>query len=343
LAIGLLIQSVRLGEPAYRGKSLSYWLEALGQHEDLEAAAEARLALRQMGTNALPHLLSTLRAKDSQLKKLLRRLEAKQSMVNFRLNPSDAIRNQAAEGIVAMGPLAAPLVPALTNLLDEPDLGPVALYALSGIGPEALAPLIASLNHSNSAVRRTAVFSLGSFTGADRKVVCAALAQATNNADAMVRRMVFRTLGRMTNEWEIALPAIIGGLQDLDSQVSRGCMLSVGNFGSNALTAIPLLMTALDDRRTYYLGARSLRQIEPRAALWAHLENLQGSNGWKRVQAAVSLSEFGRDAVNAVPLLLKGLSDPEEDVKGSYAIALLKIDPESAAKAGVDPSRYRGP
>ena len=340
LAIGLLLVSARLDEPSYRGRSLSDWLEALVQREDAEGAAEARLALRQMGTNALPHLLSMLRTKDSRFKKLLQQWEGKHSFVDFRLYSADVIRGRAAEGIVAIGPPAAPWIPALTNLLDEPDLGETALWALSGVGPEALPILLASLNHSNSALRRAAMYSLNGFTGGDRKLICTALVNATNNSDSAVRRMAYRTLGRMTNEWEIALPVIISGLHDLDFQVARGCLLNVGNFGSNALTAVPLLITALDDRRSYHLAARSLRAVDPRAALSAHAGNLQSTNGWKRVAAAVSLRELGPEAADAVPLLLKGFSDPDEDVKGSCAVALLKIDPEAAAKAGIDASRY---
>src|SRR5262245_38689092 len=86
MAIGLLMMAARLREPSYHGRSLSDWLEALEQKEDIEGAAEARVALRQMGTNALPHLLSMLRTKDSRFKSLLQHWEGKHPFVDFRLN-----------------------------------------------------------------------------------------------------------------------------------------------------------------------------------------------------------------------------------------------------------------
>ena len=48
-----------------------------------------------------------------------------------------------------------------------------------------------------------------------------------------------------------------------------------------------------------------------------------------------TLGVFGPDAKSAIPALSKSLNDSDENVKNAVREALIKIDPEAAAKAGV--------
>jgi HEAT repeat protein len=54
-----------------------------------------------------------------------------------------------------------------------------------------------------------------------------------------------------------------------------------------------------------------------------------------RYASAISLGAFGNDAKPAVPELIKALSDSSFSVRDEAVSALKKIDPETAAKAGV--------
>ncbi len=53
------------GEPVYEGKPLSRWLQATDPpYDDPAAGQKADLALRHIGTNAIPTLLKLIQAKD---------------------------------------------------------------------------------------------------------------------------------------------------------------------------------------------------------------------------------------------------------------------------------------
>ncbi len=70
LVAALIFAATRSREPVYQGKKLSEWLEEGSSQEEFSYrfSAETRFAVRQIGTNALPFLLDTLRSQDSQVK-----------------------------------------------------------------------------------------------------------------------------------------------------------------------------------------------------------------------------------------------------------------------------------
>jgi HEAT repeat protein len=72
---------------------------------------------------------------------------------------------------------------------------------------------------------------------------------------------------------------------------------------------------------------------EPSVVVPALVASLSDTNVFVREVAAEGLGGFGTDARQAVPALLRLLSDPAEYVAPSNA--LKKIDPDAAAKAGV--------
>src|ERR1700722_6631770 len=72
-------------DPIYKGKPLSYWLsgylprQITGMDDTLGPTyTEAATAVRELGTNALPHLISILREPDRTLKDRLFAVLAKQ-------------------------------------------------------------------------------------------------------------------------------------------------------------------------------------------------------------------------------------------------------------------------
>src|SRR5688572_15566759 len=64
-------------EPVYHGKPLSTWAQQYGSNRwssNQAAAREAELAIRQIGSDAVPFLLDQLRTEESRTKKRLREL-----------------------------------------------------------------------------------------------------------------------------------------------------------------------------------------------------------------------------------------------------------------------------
>jgi hypothetical protein len=67
----------------------------------------------------------------------------------------------------------------------------------------------------------------------------------------------------------------------------------------------------------------------------ARVKGLKDTRPWERLESARALGRRGSRARYAVPALLEGLSDEDEDVRSAVADALKRIDPEAAAEAGV--------
>jgi hypothetical protein len=98
------------GEPSYSGKSLREWLKT---RDGVDPSAEARSAVRQMGTNAIPALLWMLTYRDPE----------------FEVWDDDFCQ-QAVLGLNLLGEAGTPALPKLKELIAGKD-EQLALYALS--------------------------------------------------------------------------------------------------------------------------------------------------------------------------------------------------------------------
>jgi HEAT repeat protein len=79
---------------------------------------------------------------------------------------------------------------------------------------------------------------------------------------------------------------------------------------------------------------KEVRQAVP-LAVPLLIKTLRDPDASVRGAAACSLRDFGARAKAAVPALLELLKDDDEYARGAAAEALGQIDPEAAAKAGV--------
>jgi len=130
-------------EPSYEGKSLSDWLADIdvGNLQSREAADQA---IRAMGTDALPWLRKMLCAEDPLWKRLVKTVNARQSIVRIPFTPTSSSRYQAVLGYGALGRLAKTEVPSLIHIMEvesSPQVRACVALALGGIGREA-APAI---------------------------------------------------------------------------------------------------------------------------------------------------------------------------------------------------------
>lgn len=124
-------------------------------------------------------------------------------------------------------------------------------------------------------------------------------------ATADVRRSeAIRHLGELGPAAKAAVPRIIKLLVEKSPGVQEAAVSSLGKIHSEPETVIPLLIRCLDDDRI-------------------------------NAQAASALGEFGSLAKPAVPKLLPMLQARDKDDRRAARDALLKIDAEAAAKAGV--------
>lgn len=139
-SIVVIILSSR--EPTHGGKKLSVWLDELSALQfprEWDPQTEQVMAVRAIGTNAIPWLLREYRAADSRWQWRGNQLLGKQSLIKYRFPDSHTRLRRATVGFQALGELAEPAIPALMKLVeDKPGYVP---SALAGIGPPAIPAL----------------------------------------------------------------------------------------------------------------------------------------------------------------------------------------------------------
>jgi len=179
-------------------------------------AGEEQVAIRQIGTNAIPELLRMIRSQDGQLKKKVAAFIDKHQ-IPIRLPTSDDEHEMAALGFHILGASGQAAVPELVELLkrNDPELRVIIIGCLGDIGPEAkaAAPLLVGFLDS------------------------------TNLIDQFMATL---GLGQIHGEPEVAVPALVAKLSVSNKNLSM-TIWALGQFGKDAKPAIPILRQFLGD------------------------------------------------------------------------------------------------
>lgn len=210
-------------EPSYLGRTLSAWLAGYRRPErngGIPTAAE--LAVRAIGTNALPCLLNWISYepplwREALLALATRPVEGKTSGEGSIVYGRSFIRGKSARlaelaenGFVILNTNAAPVLPNLDALMKEsrsPEVRLRAIYALGEIGPRAPPRLMGALQDSKQPNRCEIIYAI---YGVERnsplpardtiRAICLpALAAVLQDSDAEVRRQAATTLYNLTN------------------------------------------------------------------------------------------------------------------------------------------------
>jgi hypothetical protein len=235
-------------QPSYNGKPLSYWLSRyenriLGKADPTSMEQqEADIAVREIGTNAIPYLLKLAGRKDSALKQRLLSLYRPQSFLKLPIHDAQFYHIEASCGFAALHEKAKPAVPALIRLLKDEDyqVREIAANDLGLIGPEAeeaipaLIPLLDEHNHG------------------------------TPILEAMM------ALGGIHRRPEIVLPRLLEFLNGdrKDWNYQSPALDAVGRYQSDAKALAPVIITFLDDPDTSRKNAaeNALIMVDPQ--LW---------------------------------------------------------------------------
>lgn len=233
---------LRPAEPVYRGRPLSQCLApSLSNPErgTMNWAARnlvADEAVRHFGTNAVPTLLRMLESTDPSLKARLIDLGERRCGVFIKYVSAEERNDAGQRGFEVLGVEASNAVPALLRIARR-NLSPAshsaAIAALGAIGPPA----------------RAAVPSL--------------LQWATN--DGTQAGAAIRALGRIRAEPSIVVPVLTNAL--LGPNVRPSVVFALGEFGTNALPAVPALVALLHseaDLTDKPIYTNALNKIDPR-------------------------------------------------------------------------------
>ena len=113
-----LIVSTLKKEPMADGKTISQWLEILGDgHSDKRELAAA--AILKIGTNAIPWMLHEIKQGNSPAKLWLQEQTERQSLIKFTFEDKDKHREHAEAAFEILGEAAASAIPALMKLMEK--------------------------------------------------------------------------------------------------------------------------------------------------------------------------------------------------------------------------------
>jgi HEAT repeat protein len=271
----------------------------------------------------------------------------------------------AARALLKFGPAARAALPALAAALRDrgrPAAQDVAVDVLSRVGPEAVPVLGEALLDPQCGPRRQVAEYLGDMGPAARAAV-PALARTLQGEDPWLRYTAAAALLRIDLEvgaavavpvlaglldrekggqvrWKavallarvgararVAVPDLTAALQDEAPSMRRSAAGALGNIGPAAGAAAPALTALLgdEDRGVGVEAARALWRIDRGREAVAFLVRACAGEGEPRVRAIKALGEIGPEAGRAVPVLRKGLQDPDESERAAVALALWRL------------------
>lgn len=314
-------------EPSHDGLSLSEWIA--GPAEAERTPEEAAAALRLMGPRVIPALLDWLQTRESRLRKRLRELAAWQSWFSIQPDSAWEKRAWAMAGFSLLGTNAAPAIPRLAALIDDPEIGPAALGALRGIGLPSAPVLLGALTNHHAEARNGMVQILAGEPFIDLPQALPALLRALDDADYQVQLTAISALAQCGRQPRNVWPALARRALDTNFAGRAFALRALADAQAPADIALPVFVAALGDgnaesRRAAIAG---LTQLEGEAALEPLLKALQDGDVAVRCKAALGLGKFPQYVERLLPLLHERLTNDLPVVRGAAANGLSKFGP----------------
>ncbi len=239
------------------------------------------------------------------------------ALIEMLPDPDESRRLRIVEALGALGPRAAPSIPALLALMERETSNGVedgrsavsrrmsAAGAVCGGGdPRFVAAMIRMMRSSDPGKRSAAASILGeSDQPSPAPAVASVLIGLLKDETQSVRSSAASTLGRSDGPaWEAAMPALLEALGDEDEWVRSQVAGALARHRAGVDRVVPMVVRMLQS------GNSSLRRV-----------------------AAEILGEFGTEARLALPALREARQDSVEFVRDEVERALGLIAPPEAA------------
>lgn len=311
LAIALVVGTIVLlvatlpQEPTADGKTISQWLETLGDGHSVQR--ETAAAIEKIGTNALPWMLREIRRGNSPAKLWWQEQAERQSLLKFTFADEDKHREHAVAAFEILGDAAAPAIPALMRLLEKEAVPFEVQEALVHIGEPAVVRLVQALTSPNPALRQNAAEALYWYNPTPPPAV-PALFNCLFDSDAGVRAIAARALGGEDEMAGQIVPALIRLLDDSDREVRSEAAGALSFYRDQAEAAVGPLVNLVTNCQSdiQRQAIRALGSIGRRSELVVPmlLTNLQSADTHLRWTVIESLAAFPDHAEEIVPALL---------------------------------------
>jgi HEAT repeat protein len=259
------------GEPAYHGRTLTYWLQQYSDSslEETQKLATAQEAVRAIGAQkSLPALLRLIETKDGPIKTWLMAKQERFASRFLHWQPAWNSQRQGIAGFEVLGTNCAPAVGELTKLLGDKDLAFVAARCLQHVGKSAEAALCQGLTNADWQVRELSVFALSEVNG-DVEVYLDQIKGRLKDEQPMVRMAAIDAMGAQIEAPDLAVPLLITALEDADGSVSARAAVGLTGFGTNAITAFVALTNLVTTQSVNQMGSalKALTAIAPKEAV----------------------------------------------------------------------------
>jgi HEAT repeat protein len=312
---------------------------ALQGDADNTAANSAAVALAQVGRPGVKYLIEALNDEDAAVRQraaaamTLLGPDARSAVPALLLalrDDSAQVRAAAAQALGEVGGDPKQVPPALCHALADlvPEVRRQAGLALASLGEDAVPALRTALKSVDPTIRIEAAQALAGM-GSDARGAVADLARLLKDEEAQVRTAGAAALGALGEEAQEAIPILLEVLR-----TEKGYEVQVQTF--QAITVIgskdiPSLRKALKEinNTTTWATPYILKQFGPNAkdAIPFLIKGLSHKDPGNRLTAALALGEIGTDAKVAGPALMKALQDPSPSVRVGVAAALASVDP----------------
>ncbi|MFT5031098.1 MAG: HEAT repeat protein [Candidatus Binatia bacterium] len=250
----LILAILPSDEPVNEGNTLTEWVDQIyTTYDGGDTNTPAALAIRQMGTNALPHLMRLVQPQTSPV------------TFDVRQHPFDVRQHQAAIAFYYLGSIAEPAILDLSLMLTNSSGGCPAGKALGGIGPKSFDTLTTALTSTNLIVQQQAVAGLGVMRIRGNSHIPILLAKTKI---PQLRQAAIAALGDARQAPDRTLSTLIDALNDTNLNVRLLSAVSLGEYGARAKSATPALLRLMSSRNKAMEArfARSaIEKIDPAA------------------------------------------------------------------------------
>jgi HEAT repeat protein len=262
-------------EPQYNGKKLSEWLALQNDRPE-----EADVAVRAIGTNALPILIKWAEFQVPVWRLRLLKLYPKfpslffrSSIVRFIANDKQQVRAyNSVFGFQVLGTNASSAAPELVRFLtDKRNQGrETAALALAYVGgPDSLPALLAAVQDKTTPDMQRALVARAishlNYRGPDLSNAVPVMIACLQETNQFVPSLAATALGTFLLQPAQSVPALIKALESADYRVRRNAIRSLGKFGLQATNALDAISKALNDpqKDVRKEATNALHQIAP--------------------------------------------------------------------------------
>jgi hypothetical protein len=238
------------------------WMSTFQTDPRHQAAAQA---IRGIGTNAVPHLLTTIYAHDGKAKETIAKWWRKQRWVKLPFETAVEKKQRALPALRELGPAVVwTWVEILTNDLASAEVQQYAAASLAGMRAQAtpaLATLFELQDHTNL-VLRTSIGAAIQYC--DTEGFLSALYNLRHSINPDVRASAAWSLGYIGKYSDRSIPALAVALKDGSARVRESAVESLGKFGTNAPGITELILPSLNDpeRRVRKAATNAMQRFE---------------------------------------------------------------------------------